>query len=63
MSLRHRLLSRIKALGAVAQIVAYEPAGDRPAPRPWSRAYQYRDEGPATLTTPLDRTRRDRAEQ
>lgn len=32
---------------SIAQVIAYKPAGGRPAARPWTRAYQYRDEQPA----------------
>jgi cyclopropane-fatty-acyl-phospholipid synthase len=37
---------------SVAQVVAYKPAGGRPAARPWSRAYQYTNE-PAILSEGL----------
>jgi cyclopropane-fatty-acyl-phospholipid synthase len=44
---------------SVAQVLAYKPAGGRPAPRPWSRGYQYREDTAAALAGPLDWTERE----
>jgi len=41
---------------SIAQVLAYKPAGGRPAPRPFSRAYQYREEGSVPIAGPLDWT-------
>lgn len=39
---------------SVAQILGYKPVAGRPADRPWSRAYQYRQDQAAALSAPLD---------
>jgi cyclopropane-fatty-acyl-phospholipid synthase len=41
---------------SIAQVLAYKPAGGRPAPRPFSRAYQYREAEPVPIAGPLDWT-------
>ncbi len=38
---------------SVAQVLAYKPLDGRPAPRPWSRAYQYGVDVAAPLSRPL----------
>jgi cyclopropane-fatty-acyl-phospholipid synthase len=39
---------------SIAQIVAHKQAGGRPAPRPWTRDYQYAPGAPVVLCKPLD---------
>ncbi len=39
---------------SIAQVLAYRPAGDRPAPRPWSRAYQYVDGAEPAISRGLE---------
>jgi cyclopropane-fatty-acyl-phospholipid synthase len=41
---------------SVAQVLAYKPVGGRPAPRPFSRAHQYREAAPVPIAGPLDWT-------
>ena len=41
---------------SIAQVLAYKPVGGRPAPRPFSRAYQYRETEPVAIAAPLDWT-------
>ncbi|MEO8715361.1 MAG: hypothetical protein ABI369_10140 [Acetobacteraceae bacterium] len=38
----------------VAQILAAKPSQRRPAPRPWTRRYQYDPEAAVPLAGPLD---------
>jgi cyclopropane-fatty-acyl-phospholipid synthase len=39
---------------SIAQVLAYKPLGGRPAPRPFSRAYQYCAEESVPIARPLD---------
>jgi cyclopropane-fatty-acyl-phospholipid synthase len=39
---------------SIAQVLAYKPIGGRPAPRPFSRAYQYREEETVPIAGPLE---------
>ena len=39
---------------SIAQVLAYKPLGPSPAPRPFSRAYQYRGEEPVPIAGPLE---------
>ena len=39
---------------SIAQVLAYKPAAGRPASRPWSRSYQYRDEPKPAIADALD---------
>ena len=41
---------------SIAQIVAHKPIGGHPAPRPWTRDYQYSPEAIPTLCPPPDAT-------
>lgn len=39
---------------SVAQVLAYKPAGDRPAQRPWTREYQYHPGGVVPIAAVMD---------
>jgi cyclopropane-fatty-acyl-phospholipid synthase len=39
---------------SVAQVLAIKPLPAGPAPRPWTRQYQYVPEAPAPLSSELD---------
>jgi len=41
---------------SIAQVLAYKPVDGRPAPRPFSRAYQYREEESVPIAGPLEWT-------
>ena len=39
---------------SVAQVLAYKPCSDHPAPRPWTRRYQYDEERETPVSGALD---------